>query len=74
MKAKFVIVFVFLMMLWVTAIGAEYDLVVHLGFLLSVVVGVFALLVILSGLVRAPEGYEDEDGFHIGALAGADLR
>ena len=74
MKAKFVIVFVFLIMLWASAIGAEYDLVVHFGFLLSVVVGVFALLVVLKGLVGAPEGYEDEDGFHIGALAGVDLR
>jgi len=26
--------------------------------------------VLLGGLYRAPEGYEDENGFHIGAPAG----
>ncbi len=69
MKAKSVIGFVFLIMLWVSAIGVEYDLLIHLGFLLSVFVMVFALSVVLGALLRAPEGYEDENGFRIGAPA-----
>lgn len=69
MKAKSVIGFVFLIMLWVSAIGVEYDLLIHIGFLLSVFVMVFALSVVLGALLRAPEGYEDENGFRIGAPA-----
>ena len=71
MKANSVIAFVFLIMLWVSAAGVEYDLVIHLGVLLSVFLSAFALSVPMGGLLRAPEGYEDENGFHIGALADA---
>jgi hypothetical protein len=73
MKAKSVIAFVFLIMLWVSATGVEYDLVIHLGVLLNVFLSAFALSVLLGGLLRAPEGYEDETGFHIGVLASAAL-
>jgi hypothetical protein len=73
MKAKSVIAFVFLIMLWVSATGVEYDVVFHLGFLLSVFHSAFALSVLLGGLLRAPEGYEDKTGFHIGVLASAAL-
>jgi len=73
MKAKSVIAFVFLIMLWVSATGVEYDLVIHLGVLLSVFLSAFALSVLLGGLLRAPEGYEDENGFHIGVIARAAL-
>jgi len=40
------------------------------GITLSVT-STFALLVVLNALLRAPEGYEDESGFHIGVLADA---
>ena len=73
MKAKSVIAFVFLIMLWVSATGVEYDLVIHLGVLLNVFLSAFALSVLLGGLLRAPEGYEDETGFHISVLASAAL-
>jgi hypothetical protein len=35
------------------------------------VTSIFALLVVLNALLGAPEGYEDENGFHIGVLADA---
>jgi hypothetical protein len=74
MKAKSVIAFVFLMVLWVSAAGVEHDLAVHVGFLLSACVSIVVLVVLLGGLFRAPEGYEDESGFHVGAPAGLALR
>jgi hypothetical protein len=74
MKAKSVIAFVFLIVLWVSAAGVEYDLAVHVGFLLSACVSVVVLVVLLGGLFRAPEGYEDESGFHVGAPSGFALR
>jgi hypothetical protein len=72
-KAKSVIAFIFLLVFWVCVAGAEYDLVMHLGILLSLFIGIFALSLLLDTLHRAPEGYEDENGFHIGVLAGAGL-
>jgi hypothetical protein len=74
MKAKSVIAFVFLIVIWASAAGVEYDLAIHLGFLLSAVVSFLALAVLMGGLFRAPEGYEDENGFHTGAPAGVVLR
>jgi len=71
--AKLVITFIFLVVLWVGVAGVEYDLVMRLGILFSVGVGLFALSVLLGALLRASEGYEDEAGFHFGALAGAAL-
>jgi hypothetical protein len=72
MKAKSAIAFVFLVVIWVSAAAIEYDLAMHFR-ILSSVATVLALLVLLGGLFRAPEGYEDESGFHIGALADAAL-
>ena len=72
MKAKSAIAFVFLILIWVSAAAIEYDLAMHFR-ILSSVATVLALLVLLGGLFRAPEGYEDESGFHIGALANAAL-
>jgi hypothetical protein len=69
MKAKSAIVFIFLIVIWVSAAGIEYGLAMHFR-ILSSVGSVLALVVLLSGLFRAPEGYEDENGFHIGAPAG----
>jgi hypothetical protein len=70
---KSVIAFIFLVIVWLTAATVECDLALHFGILCSVFVSVFALLILLSALLRAPEAYEDDNGFHIGALAGAAL-
>ena len=71
--AKSAIAYVFLIVIWVSAAGVEYDLAMHFR-ILSSVASVLGLVVLLGGLFRAPEGYEDENGFHIGAPAGiADL-
>jgi NADH:ubiquinone oxidoreductase subunit H len=74
MKAKFVIAFVFLIMVWVSVARVEYDLIMRFGILFNALVSVFALFVLLGALLGAPEGYEDETAFHIGALADAALR
>jgi hypothetical protein len=68
-KAKSVIAFIFLVVLCVSVASVEYDLVMRFGVLFNLSVSVFALFVLLGALLRAPEGYEDENGFHIGALA-----
>ncbi len=73
MKAKSALAFLFLILIWVCAAGIEYDLAMRFRILFSVASGV-ALVVLLGGLVRAPEGYEDENGFHVGAPAGLKLR
>jgi hypothetical protein len=70
-KAKSAIAFIVLVVIWVSVAGVEYDLVMRFGILFNLFVRVFALFVVLGALLRAPEGYEDENGFHIGALADA---
>ena len=65
MKAKLVIAFVCLIMVWVNVASVEYELVMSFGIPFDLFVSVFALFVLLSPLLRAPEGYEDENGFHI---------
>jgi hypothetical protein len=69
-NAKSVIAFVFLVILFVTAACGEYDLAMHFR-IASSVASVCGLIVLLGALLRAPEGYEDENGFHVGALADA---
>jgi hypothetical protein len=71
-NAKSAIAFVFLVILLVTAAWAEYDLAMHFR-IASSVASVCGLIGLLGALFRAPEGYEDETGFHIGALADAGL-
>jgi hypothetical protein len=71
-NAKSAIAFVFLVMFFVTTAWAEYDLAMHFR-IASSVASVCGLIVLLGALFRAPEGYEDETGFHIGALADAGL-
>lgn len=73
-KAKLVIALVFMVLLVLSVDVVEYDLVMRFGTLFNVLVSVFALFVLLGALLRAPEGYEDESGFHVGALANAVLR
>jgi hypothetical protein len=72
-RAKSVVAFIVPVVLWVSAASVEYDLVMRLGTLVSGSVGLFALSILLGALLRAPEGYEDENGFHIGALTNAFL-
>ena len=69
--AKSIIAFVFLVTVWVIVATVEWDLALHFGILCSVFVSISALFMLLGALLRAPEAYEDENGFHIGALAGA---
>ena len=64
--------FILLAVFWMSAVWAEYNLMMRFGIRFSVA-SVSALFVLLSALLRAPEGYEDENGFHIGALAAAVL-
>jgi hypothetical protein len=71
---KSVIAFVFLIVIWAGATGVEYDLAIHLGFLLSAFASFLTFVVVMGGLFRAPEGYEDENGFHTGAPAGVAQR
>jgi hypothetical protein len=68
MKAKALIAFVCLTIVWASLTAAEYDLAVRFGISFDVFVSVFALIVVLGALFRAPEGYEDDNGFHIGVL------
>ena len=70
-SAKSVVAFTVLILLCLSAAGVEYDLAMHLGGLARVGVSVFAFSVLAGGLLRAPEGYEDQNGFHIGVLADA---
>ena len=72
-RAKSVIAFMFPVVLWVSVTSVEYDLVIRLGFLLSALVSILALFVLLGGLFRAPEGYEDQTGFHVGVPVGLAL-
>jgi hypothetical protein len=69
-RAKSVVAFMFPVVLWVTAASVEYDLAMHFR-ILSSVASVCGLFVLVGALLRAPEGYEDDTGFHIGALADA---
>ena len=64
--------FILLAIFWMSAVWAEYNLMTRFGIRFSVA-SVSALFVLLSALLRAPEGYEDQNGFHIGALAAAVL-
>ena len=52
----------------VSVVSVGYNVVANFGIVFNV--SVFGLVILL---LRAPEGYEDENGFHIGALADATL-
>jgi hypothetical protein len=71
-RAKSAVAFMFLVVLWVSVAKVEYNMAVRFR-ILSSVASICGLLVLLGALLRAPEGYEDENGFHIGALADAIL-
>ena len=64
-KAKPAIAFIFLVVACASAACVEYDLVMRFEMLSSFFASVFGLFVLLLvALLRAPEGYEDENGFH----------
>ena len=66
MKAKSFLAFPFLILIWVCAAGIEYDLAMHFRLLFGIASGA-ALTILVGALLRAPEGYEDENGFHVGS-------
>jgi hypothetical protein len=66
-KGKLVIAVILLAVLCVSAVCAEYNLVMRFGIMLTVFAGVCGLFLLLGTLRRAPEGYEDENGFRIRA-------
>jgi hypothetical protein len=69
-KAKPVIAFIFLVVACASVAGIEYDLVMGFEMLSSLFASVFGLFVmLLVALFRAPDGYEDENGFHISVAA-----
>ena len=47
-----------------SAAWTEYKLVLHCG-AFSLFAGVAVLVALRGALRRAPEGYEDDDGFHV---------
>ena len=65
-KAKSVIGFIFLVGVCVTFLWAEYYLATRFAIMFSIA-SIFGLLVPLGALLRAPEGYENENGFHVHA-------
>ena len=71
--AKSITAFLFLVIVWVIVAIVEWDLALHFGIVCSVLFSVSALFMLLGALLRAPEAYEDKNGFHVGALAGATL-
>jgi hypothetical protein len=72
-KAKPVLAVIFLVAACASVAFVEYDLVMYFEMLSSLFASVFGLFVLLLvALLRAPEGYENEDGFHLSvAAAGA---
>ena len=65
-KPKLITAFIFLALLCVSALWAEYNLGMSVGIVFSIATA-SVLLAVVGALVRAPEGYENESGFHIRA-------
>ena len=72
-RAKSVIAFMFPVVIWGSVTGVEYDVAIHLGLLFSTWVCVLASFALLGDLLWAPEGFEDQSGFHVGVPAGLAL-
>jgi hypothetical protein len=69
-KVKPAIAFIFLIVASASVAGVEYNLVMGSEMLSSLFASVFGLsTLLLVALLRAPEGYEDENGFHISVAA-----
>jgi hypothetical protein len=67
-EAKPVITFILLVVLCASVVCVGYDLVMRLE-ILSSLFSVFGLFVMEGALLRAPEGFEGENGFHVVAQA-----
>jgi len=65
-NVNLVIGFIFLVGVCVTSLWVEYSLAMRFAIMFGVA-SVSGLLAILVALLRAPEGYETENGFHIRA-------
>ena len=63
-KPQLISAFIFLALLCVSALWAEYNLGMRVGIIFSIATA-SVLLAVVGALVRAPEGYENENGFHI---------
>jgi hypothetical protein len=63
-KVKSVIGFIFLLGVCLTSLWAEYNLAMRFAIMFSFA-SISSLLPLLGALLRAPDGYEDENGFHI---------
>ena len=63
-NVKSVIGFIFLVGVCLTSIWIEYNLAMRFAIMFTVA-SISGLLPLLSALLRAPDGYEDEHGFHI---------
>jgi hypothetical protein len=64
---KLMIVLISSVVFAASAAWTEYKLVVHSGIAFSLFAGVAVLVALRGALRRAPEGYEDDDGFHVSA-------
>jgi hypothetical protein len=65
-NVKSMIAPIFLAGVYVTSLWAEYNLTIRFAIMVGVA-SVYGLLALLAALFRAPESYENEDGFHIRA-------
>lgn len=69
-KAKPVIFFILLVAACASVAFVEYDLVMRFKMLSSFFASVFgSFVLLLVALLRAPEGYQDENGFHFSVAA-----
>ena len=64
---KLLIVLISSVVFAASAAWTEYRLVLHFGIAFSLFAGVAVLVALRGALRRAPEGYEDDDGFHVSA-------
>lgn len=62
---KLIITVISLVLLCASAVYAEYILALRLGIGFTLFVSIFGLAVLSGTLRNAPEGYENEGGFHI---------
>jgi hypothetical protein len=67
---KLIIAFLFLLVFCASAVWVEYELVLQFGILFSILASMSASFGLFAALLRAPEGYESADGFHVRAGRG----